>query len=318
MPNPIPPTSSLPTIPASKPASEPATVGNGAPTAPSGSQPASDAGSAAGKVKEPEQAKETPQEGRLLAQIRAREKRFVEEQQRARQEHDRERWLLQQEREAFGREREAAASQVRQREEQERQAIGQKDPLRWFQEEQAAKLAAYDKTIADLKGELESLKHERVSERQQAAIDRELGQLTTQAKASEERGHAAKLADRAPGKFRDRAMAIARAELSQGVRLTNDEILDKLEEELAEEASIWTDSGKQRDSAPTQATNGHTPSPATAPKTQAPTLTNERAGERSVELSPADFARLSVEERRRILLERLAEERAKRKAAAAQ
>lgn len=273
------------------------------------------AATGAGSAAAVEPPKETPQEGKLLAQIRAREKHLVEEQQRNRRELEQERARISAEKREMEQWRAQRAADESARAERERAELGQKDPLRWFQREQQEKLSAQDEKIRQLESKLMAQEQQSMSLRQQEAVDRELKGITDMAKASSDRPHVAKYASAADGKLRASVIRVAREHLEQGVRLTNDEILDKLEEELALEASIWTDSGKPRDSASDKSPSGSTQSSAEQTK-PAQTLTNARAGERAAEISPEELAKLSLPERRARTLAKLQELRAARTAAA--
>lgn len=188
---------------------------------------------------------EEPKEGKLLADIRAREHKLITE----RQAFGRDREALERDRAAVDRDRQQVQGYL-----QERQ-LAVTDPIRYLREVHrfddktiASRLLNGGKPGADevtgkLEREVEALRKQReddlrqqAAREQQARVDAELAKFETEARGGADKWPlAAKLSQ---GRLHAHGLRIAQASHSEGRPLTNAEILDRLEEELTEYADL--------------------------------------------------------------------------------
>lgn len=278
----------------------------------------------------PADARAEDRPGKLAVQLRNRERKLVEQQQafaRQRAEFDS---SMKAERARFEQER----GEFRSVHEQTVQIINalRSDPysvlfqMGWTPEQLGERLANGNKPtmtegetrvsreVAELRQMLEAerkasreeirqIKQAREKERYDAAIAQERASFTGQAKGGSAKFPlASALADEDPTDLWDRAWSIATDNAQRGVNLSNEEILDKIEEQLGKYARVATKARPGKTSAPAvaTATSRSTPSAsARSPQVQtgsrnqpAPTLTSEAAGERSIDLETMDLLAL--------------------------
>lgn len=262
--------------PAAKEASPPATETASEADTPSpavASEPASDAVPAVVEEK-----KEPPKEGRLLADLRAREAKLVE----AKQRFARERSGF----DAYRKRTEAELTEAR-----ERNALAAKDPFAYLERYHGVKRESFG--IATGKDPGPSVALEQANARiaqleqmmRQSSEQRALDEFERRAKGGGERWP---LASRySAQKLRTRGWEIATRHASEGVTLTDEEVLDKIEEELSEIASLRTPK-------PSTSSTPKPPAPS-GPKPQSPphpTLTSHEATDSaSVPVKATSFKR---------------------------
>lgn len=245
--------------------------------------------------------------GRLALQLRARERALVEKQQ-----------TFSREREEFTRYRSAT----------EEQLTGARalltairtDPIAvlerhgFSREDIAARLldgkarpeeamSATSREVAALKQELERQKNEREQERRAVAREREERVFIDQSRADEERWPLASKYSEA--RLKAKGWEIAVANQAKGVRLSNEDLLDQIEEELTEIASLRGTAapaaGKPK---PTPPRPARTPVERTPP---APTLSSRGAGAQTTDDDDdVDLPMLSDQERTEQLLRAMA------------
>jgi len=270
-------------------------------------------------VVEPEKA---PKEGKLLSDIRAREKALVDRQQafaRERKNHEDKLTRERQEFDKYKQERELART----------------DPLAYFRqihgitaEALAGRLlnqgratpvesqTRLERDVADLRQALETERTARAKEKEEAETVRQRQHeeegFVKQARAGSDKWPlSSKYSEK---KLISNAWTIVEEFRKQGIRLDNEVILDKIEEELAEIASLKGDKSPAPSATPK---NGQKDTPAGAAK-PAPTLTSQRAGERaSGGPRKVNVLAMSDNERKAHTMQVLAELRAKQAASKA-
>lgn len=250
-------------------------------------------------AKEPEKAKEEDRAGKLLLQVRAQQKAVVEQTQRLRRE--------QQEWEPV----KLQMAQWQQTRAQFEQAV-KADPLTFLEraygitrEHLASRILNDGKpdpregdietrrVVGELREELKALRQAKELEDTRTATQRELDQFAQEAvEAAVSHPHASKYPK---AKLTAMGMRIARDHIAEGVRLTNQEILDKIEEELSETVALYRGTTEQpaTRSDPPNSGKENAPAASTQP---APTLP-QRAGEvASAPGKPADILMMTPEQ----------------------
>jgi hypothetical protein len=252
------------TVPPVASAANPA---NGAPPAPSPPSPGEvpPAGSAADATKKPE-------EGKGAAIIRQREK-ALEDQRRAfareRDQHTQLQRQLQTEREKFARDQSEFRAEV---DRAIAQARGGKPA-----ERQAEQSAPWKQELESLRGELKAERDARTAREFEAAKDRELSKFVEEARGGKEKWPlSAKFSEK---KLRTMAWQIAAESARAGTPLDNAEVLDRIEEELAEIAALREERSTQAESTAANGKSGGTETSPPATTKPAPTLTSARSGE---------------------------------------
>ena len=186
-------------------------------------------------------AEDSLKEGRLYADLRAKEKRLVDGQQRLRKE-----------REEFDTYRHRVETELA--DARESNTLAKQDPFAWFERYHGIKRAAFgvagqgtdpapsvgleqaNVRIAQLEHALTQRNAHDELRAREAARERELAQFASEAKAGEKRWP---LSSRySADKLKARGYEIALASAKAGAILSNDEVLDRIEEELSEIASL--------------------------------------------------------------------------------
>ncbi len=246
-----------------------------------------------------EPAEEERRLGSLANSLRQREKALVEKQQ-----------TFSREREEFARFRQTTTAQLEQH--QRMAAMAAQDPIAWLErsfgltrEDLAARLvngkprpeeamSAQERRLADLERQLKEERDARATAEKETHKDRELAKFVDEARAGEERWpHAAKWSD---AKLKAKAWELALENSRKGVRVTNEDLLDAIEEELSEIAALRQPATPASKPKPAPARPARTPAER---QPTAPTLTSRGAGVQSTEdeEDDADLPTLSDEER---------------------
>lgn len=249
-------------------------------------------------------------EGRWVAEQRAREAKLVEQQRQFARQRD-----------EFENYKKQTTSQLTQ--EQQRAALAAHDPIRYLREVHGwdedritgrllnggkptplDKEAERDRELADLRKWRQAQEQAQTAQQQQKALGeaREAFAKTAQDATRWQRASQLK---------RDRLIAkgeqIAIEHARNGVQLSDEDILDKIEDELGEYESILSKTPKQATSTAGDTAPQAKPGTDTQP---APTLTNGKAAEVAGQKEP-DMLKMSFEEQRTYLLRKLKEDRAK-------
>lgn len=236
--------------------------------------------------------------GSLANSLRQREKALVEKQQ-----------TFTRQREEFDRFRTTTTAQLEQH--QRMTAMAAQDPITWLErahgftrEDIAARLVtgrarpeeaqgAQAREIADLREQIKKDREARQAEQAESNKDRELTKFVTEARAGDERWpHAAKWNE---AKLRAKAWELALENTRKGVRVSNEDILDAIEEDLAEIAALRQPATPAPKPKPSPARPAR---PTAERQPTAPTLTSRGAGAQSTdEDDEADLPTLTEEER---------------------
>jgi hypothetical protein len=260
-------------------------------------EPAGEAPEAEEPNAEPKPKEEEPPADRITAQLRAREKAFVGKQT-----------AFARERAEFDQYKQSTEAQIAQHRTQVAQSqqvleLVRQDPLQllravgWTPELIAERLSNGNKPSpqeirAQARRELAEGRREIAAERQrlaqlaeEAEEEKELSQFVTGARSDQTRWPLSSRYSEA--KLRSQGLAIVHHYAAQGIALSNEEVLDKLEDELTEIASL----GKNG-----KTSNARAARPGRDRAAVAPTLTSEASGERSVDLDGVDMLELELKD----------------------
>jgi len=238
---------------------------------------------------------ETPREGRMLADIRAREKRLVEDKQRFKRESE--------EFAYYKRRVETELATAR-----ESNALAQSDPFAWFEKYHGIKRTSFgavaggkdpapnialeqaNARIEKLVDRISHLESTKIRETADAVRDRELEKFVADARGAATRWPLA--AKYSPDKLKARGWELAVANSRKGVTLSNDEVLDLIEEELSEIASLRAPKSAAVPPKSTESTGSE------AQASRQPTLTSRGASEAAPDMtSPLKLKRREMIER---------------------